>query len=81
MIDIEQVIEIFNNYNEYNKERITRAMFEESLFDKEKHPGFMSDMSVLFAPDANWDPKAALQLVRETVMPKLKGQAWKREKA
>jgi len=77
LIDLTQVVDIFNHYCHHNKEPVTRAMFEESLFKKEQNPDFLSDMSALFPAEETWDPKKALKLVREIIMPKLKGAAWK----
>lgn len=80
LVDLEKVVSVFNQYNEYNKEIISRAMFEESLLGKIKHPNFHSDMNVLFSSDSGWDAEKAFARIWEEVVPRLKGDPWKIKK-
>ena len=79
LIDVKNVVSIFEKYAEYNNEPVTRALFEKNLYLKKTNQDFQSDMSALLPADSTWDFESALKMVEDAFIPKLTGAAWKRE--
>jgi predicted nucleotidyltransferase component of viral defense system len=77
LIDVNEMIKIFEEYCKFNNQNITRALFEQSMAEKYQHKDFASDMRVLLTTEQYWDFKEAFDLVQKEVINKLPGQAWK----
>ena len=72
LFDLTRAIDIFRQYNNYNKQNITRAMFEQSFFEKQQDSNFGNDTVGLLPADYGWDFDAACQLVWNKVAPLMK---------
>ncbi len=77
LIDVKEVIKIFDRYCRHNEQIVTRAMFEESIFKKLQNKEFTTDMSSLLAEEVNWNFEKGLQLVQEEIITKIPGNPWK----
>jgi len=77
LIDVSNVVSIFEKYCNFQKEPITRAMFEKSLHLKKQHQDFQSDILPLLAPEAQWDFSKAMKIVEAEFIQKLKGKSWR----
>ncbi|CAN5361693.1 nucleotidyl transferase AbiEii/AbiGii toxin family protein [soil metagenome] len=77
LLDISQVLIIFEKYCQHYGDLITRAMFEQSLFSKKQHIDFQSDMTLLLAPNVSWDFATAMEIVEESLIMKIPGEPWK----
>lgn len=76
LIDCKRVLNIFSHYCKHNQESISRAMFEQSLFVKQKHTDFSSDIVQLLATHVPWQFDRAVKLVEKRLVSQLKGEAW-----
>lgn len=76
-IDDSRVVAMFGGYLLREGQRITRAQFERNLAQKERMPEFLGDILPLLPSGVAYDPSAALQLVRERLVAKLPGKAWR----
>ncbi|MCL5261369.1 MAG: nucleotidyl transferase AbiEii/AbiGii toxin family protein [Gammaproteobacteria bacterium] len=77
LIEPVQVVSIFNRYNKYDKQTVSRAMFEQNLYLKELHKDFLEDISVLLLDGSDWDFNEAIDTVRKHLINKLEGDSWK----
>jgi len=77
LIDAEQVVSVFNHYNKYDQQVISRAMFEQNLYLKEQNKDFITDISILLAIGKNWNFNEAAEVVRKTLLIKLEGESWR----
>lgn len=75
-MDLTKLVDIFKKYNEFNKENITRALFEESLFHKSTSEDFRQDISYLLTPESKWDFDTAYRTVMSIIPEHLNGEAW-----
>lgn len=77
LINISEVISIFEKYCKHNDVTITRALLEQSLAQKRQHQDFILDMKPLLAPDMNWDFEEAFMTVQQKLVNCLPGESWK----
>lgn len=68
LVNVNDVISIFNKYCEFNSITINRLMFENNLNEKLKHNDFTSDINALLHLDQNWDINTALKLVHSELI-------------
>ncbi|MGD9152235.1 MAG: nucleotidyl transferase AbiEii/AbiGii toxin family protein [Gammaproteobacteria bacterium] len=76
LINVSNVISIFEKYCSFQKEPITRAMFEKSLHLKKQYQDFQVDILPLLTPEAQWDFSQAMSVVEDKFIQKLKGKSW-----
>lgn len=50
LIDLDIVLDVFNQHNKRNDQPVTRALFEKNLYDKKTDQGFSTDMQSLIHP-------------------------------
>jgi predicted nucleotidyltransferase component of viral defense system len=77
LVNVENVIQIFQQYCNREKQIITRALFEKNLSQKYLHPEFKIDMQTLLAQDAEWNFDDAFDFVNDTIINKIPGKSWK----
>lgn len=71
LIDINKVISIFKKYCAYNKQIISRDLFQENLDLKRNHRDFAVDIKPLLAQEVNWNPNEAFKIVKEKIIGRL----------
>jgi predicted nucleotidyltransferase component of viral defense system len=77
MLEPARVLTCFNTYLDRQGLTVTRAEFERNLYDKERIPAFMEDIRPLLRADVEYDPRAAVQLVRRALIDRLPGEPWR----
>jgi predicted nucleotidyltransferase component of viral defense system len=75
-VDCNKVLEAFRHYNDKNNLRISRAEYEENLFNKRSSKDFLSDAKQVLPETAEWDPKVAFETVLRKLVEHLPGEAW-----
>jgi predicted nucleotidyltransferase component of viral defense system len=80
LFNLEKSLGILEKYNKYNKQNITRAMFEQSFFEKQQDAGFRNDTVGLLPVDYDWSFDHACELVWNKIFPLMKGEGWKNDK-
>jgi hypothetical protein len=70
-IDPEKVVACFLAYLETEGRRVTRAQFERNLASKIRDKVFLSDVPPLLARGASFDPRGALDRVREAFISRI----------
>jgi hypothetical protein len=78
LVEIPNVLLLFQEYCEKIEARITRALFEKNLAEKRSRSDFSDDIRPLLAPEVSWHFEDALQMVQETIIRHLPGKPWKR---
>ena len=76
-VDPAKIITSFERYLEAEGERVSRAIFEKNLAQKERDATFRADLSPLLTHGRRWDVDAALEHVRERIVTQLPGEPWK----
>ena len=71
LINVKEVISIFESYCNHNNQIIPRALFEKNLAQKRNHKDFAVDIKPLLAQEANWDPAEAFELINEKFISRL----------
>ena len=71
LVDIMQVIEIFQKYCANEGVIITRKFFEENMAFKKLNVDFRTDMNVLLPHNISWDFDEAFNFVQENIIEKL----------
>ncbi len=56
---------------------VSRVEFERNLHDKKNDPAFLGDIKPLLVTGVNYDAQAAMTLVREALITRLPGEAWR----
>ncbi len=77
LVNVEDSVQLMEEYCKKVHEQITRALFEQNLILKRNHPDFNFDMEPLLAFNTEWDFDEAFEMVMGELIPKLKGDAWK----
>lgn len=77
-VDPECIVIAFNQYilNQKNNQ-LTRAQFEQNIFEKMKDSNFRGDIQSLLSPSYRWDFEDALEVVAEHLINRLPGKPWK----
>jgi predicted nucleotidyltransferase component of viral defense system len=78
LVEIPNVLLLFQEYCEKIEARITRALFEKNLAEKRSRSDFSDDIRPLLAPEVAWHFEDAFQMVEETIIRHLPGKPWKR---
>jgi len=73
LLDPDAVIRCFRHYTEREGRAVSRQEYEKNLRAKARRADFRSDIQPLLAPDARYDPIAALDLVVEQLIARLPG--------
>lgn len=79
LLEIKDVLPIFERYCHHEQEVITRALFEKNLAMKRDHKDFRLDMRPLLPSTLEWDFDKAYDLVLRNVISRIKGDPWKEE--
>ena len=77
LIDPKVVIECFNRYMDFEKHSVTRAKFEQNLFEKAQDAAFLSDIAPLLPTHIQYDSASAMRRVEETLIHRLTGEPWR----
>lgn len=77
LIDIDTVINIFHKHCNRTQDKITRAMFEKSLYEKRDDINFRNEMNNLITTNLAYDFDQAFELIMNQLLPKLEGEKWK----
>jgi len=76
LIEPQAVVDCFLEYMRREHHQITRAHYEENLYNKERDKAFMGDIAPLLRPGLGYDPAAAMAAVRGTLIERLPGDPW-----
>jgi predicted nucleotidyltransferase component of viral defense system len=76
-VKAQEVVEIFTFYLKQENKTITRAVYEENLFEKMKSEIFLRDMDPLLSPEQAWDVHAAYARVMNELIAILPGNPWR----
>jgi predicted nucleotidyltransferase component of viral defense system len=68
----DEIIRTFQVYMEHGGHNVSRAVFEDNLAAKLADKDFVADIGPLLSSDYRWDPNAAADAVRETIIRQLK---------
>ena len=71
LINVNEVISIFEKYCVHNKQKITKELFKENLNQKRNHRDFSVDMRTLLSLEMNWRFDEAFELVYEKIISRL----------
>jgi hypothetical protein len=77
MIDLDEVAKCFTRYMEFEGKAVSRAEFEENLYEKAGDPAFLDDVKPLLATGIEYDHQAALSAIQMALLPRLPGEPWK----
>ncbi len=78
-VDPKRLVGCFQRHAEHDGLHISRAEFEENLYQKSADPDFGQDIEPLLAAGAAWEREAALKYVLSEIIPLLPGEPWKGE--
>ena len=76
-VDPARVVAAFHAYLKAEGIRVTRAEFERNLAAKARDRAFLGEVRPMLAPGLDYDPRAALDLVRQEIAERLPGARWK----
>jgi predicted nucleotidyltransferase component of viral defense system len=76
-VDPERVVTCFREYMKHQGQAVSRAEFEQNLYEKENNPAFLNDIKPLLNADVRYDASVAMAMVREVLIQKLPGEAWR----
>ncbi len=62
---------------DFEKHPVTRAKFEQNLFEKAQDAAFLSDIAPLLAPHVQYDSASAMRRVEEALIYRLNGEPWR----
>ena len=77
LVNIDNIINIFQKYCKRDNQIITRALFEKNMSQKYVHPDFRADMLPLLSPGTDWNFEVAFNLVSKSIINKIPSNAWK----
>ncbi|MBI3458621.1 MAG: nucleotidyl transferase AbiEii/AbiGii toxin family protein [Candidatus Rokubacteria bacterium] len=77
-VDPDRVVAAFDAYLRAQNLRVTRAEFERNLAAKARDRAFLGDVRPMLAPEIDYDPLAAIDLVSREFVRRLPGAPWKR---
>lgn len=78
-IDVSKTKEAFQHYLEISEQSVSRAEFEQNLFYKLQDEIFRADITPLLVAGTDWNIDEAAELVLQSLVSKLPGDAWKGE--
>jgi len=73
----ERIVECFQRYMSHDGATVSRAEFEANLAAKLASGAFLEDIRLLVPADVAYDPLAAAQIVKDTLIARLPGEPWK----
>jgi len=73
----DRVVECFQRYMEAEGQKVTRAMFEQNLAEKQRDPTFGADLTPLLAAGHAFRFAEAMALVQQELVSRLPGSPWK----
>ena len=76
LINPSNVLKLFDDYCAHENIKITRALFEKSLYEKSQHTDFTMDMHPLLTKEQKWEFNNALELVQKHLISKLQGASY-----
>lgn len=76
-VDPGKVVKAFGAYLDREGRRVTRAEFERNLAAKARDKAFLGEVRPMLAPGVEYDPLAALDLVRREFIERLPGEGWR----
>lgn len=76
----EKSIQAFCTYMKHENKPITRAMYEQNLFEKLNSPFFNNDIQPLLQSTFSWNMQIAAIEVKEKIIAHLPGEAWQGSK-
>jgi predicted nucleotidyltransferase component of viral defense system len=77
MLDPQRVVACFAEYMKHEGHTVSRAQFEQNLYDKQSDPAFLQDIKPLLRPDIDYDAEQAMTLVRNQLIERLPGGPWR----
>jgi predicted nucleotidyltransferase component of viral defense system len=77
IVDTQTMLRCFNRYMREGGHVVSRAQFEENLYDKSKDEAFRGDMTPLIRTGVPWEFDVAIREVSERVIALLSGEPWK----
>lgn len=77
MLDPLRVVACFAEYLKHEGHTVSRAQFEQNLYDKQSDPAFLQDIKPLLRPDIDYDARKAMTLVRKELIERLHGEPWR----
>ena len=69
LVNIENVVRIFHEYNKYNGQKITRKNFLQNMEEKQHNVDFRQDISALLPQDTDYDFDTAFDFVIHEILP------------
>lgn len=79
-LNVEQVLQCFNDYLRRYDKKISRAEFEDNLYRKRKSDEFKQDILPLLPIDKHHNFNHDFELVMDKIISKIPGDAWKGDK-
>lgn len=76
-LETETILKVFNEYMSRMNCTVSRAEFEENLFEKMKSEKFLEDVTALLVPNTDYSPKVAYKEILTKLIEKLPGDPWK----
>jgi predicted nucleotidyltransferase component of viral defense system len=76
-VDPIRVVTAFQRYLDAEGQHVTRAQFERNLAAKAQDQAFLGEVRPMLAPGVNYDPFAALDLIRRAFVSRLPGAPWR----
>ena len=76
-VDPERIVACFLQYLRHGGLAVSRAEFEANLAAKTEDPRFLGDITPLLSPRCPWDPADATRYVRDELLTRLPGAAWR----
>jgi predicted nucleotidyltransferase component of viral defense system len=77
MVDPQRIVTCFGEYMQREGHSVSRAQFEQNLYDKESDPAFLADIRPLLRADVEYEATTAIAQIREAIINKLPGAAWR----
>lgn len=75
-IDPPTVVTCFLEYMQRESHPVSRAQFEQNLYEKAQDRAFMNDIGPLLRHELSYDSKAAMAVVSKELIERLPGDAW-----
>lgn len=72
----ERLLQCFQRYMADGGHTVSRAEFEQNLYEKSQRADFRADMSVLLRPGLHWDFQRAMDRVLTDIVALLPGEPW-----
>lgn len=77
LINCQAVVDIFRHYCAKEELSVSRAQFEENLFEKKQQPDFRNDILPLITDRSIWSADEAFDLINTKLVQLLPGKPWK----